>query len=65
MIHLIRLQMMVTSKKDKDANGNPKMSEEEFMEELRTSKDIEHSVFGLIQAEDFHVQYEPFAEAMS
>ena len=43
-----------------DCNENPKMTKEEFMKELSDSKDVNHEVFGLIQASDFHVQFEPF-----
>lgn len=47
-----------------DANGNPKQSEEEFIKRLWDSKDIESESFGLIQAPDFCVLYEPFSRQM-
>lgn len=42
----------------KDANGNARMTEDEFMKELSSDRDCR--VFGLIQASESHVQYEPF-----
>ena len=50
---------------DTDANGNTKLDEQEFMQKMRESKDMEHDVFGLIQAGDYHVQYEPFAKCVN
>lgn len=48
-----------------DSNGNQKQTEEEFMEEIKISMDVEHDVFGLIQASDYHVQFEPFCKTVS
>ena len=45
-----------------DCNENPKMTKEEFIKELSDSKDVNREVFGLIQASDFHVQFEPFTK---
>lgn len=45
-----------------DYNNNPKKTKEEFMKELLESKDADHDVFGLIQADDFHIQFEPFTK---
>ncbi len=44
-----------------DANDQLKMTEEEFAADMRKSKDTEHDVFGLIQASDMHIQFEPFS----
>lgn len=43
-----------------DANDEPKMTENEFLEALMNSKDQNQEIFGYIQASDCHVQYEPF-----
>lgn len=43
-----------------DVNGNSKMTEEQFMKEMNESPNMETDVFGLIQAEEYHIQYEPF-----
>ena len=48
-----------------DDNGNPKQTKKEFMKELQNSEDIDHDVFGLIQASDFHTQYEPFCKMLN
>lgn len=48
-----------------DSNGSPQMTEEEFMLELKNSKDVNRAVFGLIQGSDFHIQYEPFCKELT
>lgn len=48
-----------------DDNGNAKQDEQEFMQKMYDSKDVDHDVFGLIQAGDYHVQYEPFARCVT
>lgn len=50
---------------DTDNNGNAKQDEQEFMQKMRDSEDVDHDVFGLIQAGDYHVQYEPFARCVT
>lgn len=45
-----------------DENGEYKMTEEEFMEEIRNSDNENQSVFGLIQMPDYHIQFEPFCK---
>lgn len=47
-----------------DCNGNPKQTEEEFMEKLENSYDPDYEVFGKIQASDSHVQFEPFCKTV-
>lgn len=47
-----------------DANDNPKQTEDEFMKEIQNSNDANHDVFGLIQASDYHVQFEPFCKTL-
>lgn len=42
-----------------DADGNPKMSKEEFIKEVEGDRDNE-KVHGLIQGYDHHIQYEKF-----
>lgn len=48
---------------DIDDEMSSRMSEKEFMEEMGESDKPENDVFGVIQAYDHHVQYEPFVQA--
>lgn len=43
----------------------PKLTKEQFAIEMENSKDPEADVFGVIQAYDHHVQYEPFVKAVN
>lgn len=45
---------------DTDENGDPLMGEEEFFKELAGAPNPDAAVVGLIQAADYHVQFEPF-----
>lgn len=47
-----------------DNNGNSKMTKDEFMKTLSDSKEPDCDVFGVIQAFDYHVQFEPFSRTI-
>lgn len=46
-----------------DVRENEKMGKDEFIEQLLDSDDMEHGVFGLIEAYDYYIQFEPFCKA--
>lgn len=49
---------------EEDANTNPKQTEDEFIEEIYNSRDENRDSFGLIQAIEYHIQFEPFCKTL-
>lgn len=47
-----------------DAEGDPELTEEEFMQKLKDSEDVNNEVFGIIHGHDSYVQYEPFCKEL-
>lgn len=47
-----------------DANKNPKQTRKQFMDEIKDSRDVDQDIFGYIQTNESHIQYEPFCKEL-